>query len=41
MPMITRAITGTCIGLDPNLYPSLGSAGIRMFTIGLGKNMVC
>jgi PKD repeat protein len=32
---------GDIIGLDPNLYPSLGSAGIQLFTVGLGKNMVC
>ena len=32
---------GDLIGLDPNLYPSLSSAGVRLFTIGLGKNMVC
>ncbi len=32
---------GDTIGLNPDLYPSLSSAGIRLFTIGLGKNMVC
>ncbi len=32
---------GDLIGLDPNLYPSLGSAGIQMFTIGFGKSTVC
>jgi PKD repeat protein len=32
---------GDLIGLDPNLYPSLGSAGIQMFTIGFGWNTVC
>ena len=32
---------GDLIGLDPNLYPSLGSTGIQMFTIGFGKSTVC
>jgi PKD repeat protein len=32
---------GDLIGLDPNLYPSLGSAGIEIFAIGFGKSTVC
>ena len=32
---------GDLIGLDPNLYPSLGGAGIQMFTIGFGKSTLC
>jgi hypothetical protein len=32
---------GDFLGLDPGLYPSLGSAGIRAFTINIGKTGVC
>ena len=32
---------GDLLGLDPSLYPSLGSSGIEIFTIGFGKGMVC
>jgi hypothetical protein len=32
---------GDLLGLDPNLYPSLGSIGVEIFTISFGKSTVC
>ena len=29
------------LGLNPDLYPSAGSAGVLVYTIALGKNSVC
>jgi hypothetical protein len=29
------------LGLDPDVYPSAGSAGVLVYTIALGKNSVC
>lgn len=29
------------LGLNPDLYPSVGSAGVLVYTIALGKNSVC
>jgi hypothetical protein len=29
------------LGLDPDLYPSAGSAGVLVYTIALGQNSVC
>ncbi len=29
------------LGLDPDLYPSAGSAGVLVYTIALGRNSVC